>query len=338
MSLGPMIVIGCGGSGGAVITALRNKLDNHLRRSGWTEGIPSAWQLIWADTPSVPDFMGQYGPQIPKEDYVCLSQRVPKVKEVHDAVTTFLGEDRLSEISSWAPDPSIPVPIDLGAGQWRAVGRLAAIMSLSGLANRVGHAMSQISLGQGQLQRLVKQLGVEESPTSEPLVVIVSSLAGGTGSGVFLDICDIIRAKEPDLSNKIVGILFTAEIFEDLNLAGLQYNTVGALSELCAGYFSPAQAFPRIFEGAFSKQAMNNEPRGVSFPFLIGKRTFDGNKLNSTNDVYRSVTETLSSMFTNEAVFDEFAGKMLTNWASEQSNHSVNVHEMCECELMDKGK
>jgi hypothetical protein len=324
MSLGPMVIVGCGGSGGAVVTALRNKLENHLRRSGWTEGLPTAWQLIWADTPSEREDMAQFGPAIPKEDYVCLSKQIPSVSQVHASVSTFLGKNRLSEIAGWGPNPTITVPVNKGAGQWRAVGRLAAIMSLASLGDRVDHAMKQISLGQGQLDRLVSHLGADGSAQPDPLVIVISSLAGGTGSGVFLDICDVIRAKKPELSNKLVGILFTAEIFNHLNLPGLEYNTVGALSELCAGYFAPPQEFPRIFDGAFTKQAVNKAPRGVTFPFIIGKKTFDGSSLDSTNDVYRSVTETLSSMFTNSAVYDEFTGKLITNWPSEQINHGIN--------------
>jgi hypothetical protein len=324
MTLGPMIVVGCGGSGGAVVTALRTKLENSLLRSGWTEGIPSAWQLIWADTPTVPDDMSKFGKQIPQDDYVSISQGLPTVKLVHGAVSKFLGAKRLPEIAGWEPDPNLSIPINLGAGQWRAVGRLAAIMSLSRLGSRVDHAMNEITLGKGQLDRLVKHLGFEGSAQPDPLVVVVSSLAGGTGSGVFLDACDVITAKRPELTQSVVGILFTAEVFDHLNLPGLEFNTVAALSELCAGYFTPPQDLPKIFAGAFTTPAVTTAKRGPTYPFIIGKKTFDGNSLNSTDDVYRSVTETLSSLFMNVQVYDEFAGKLLANWPSEQLLHDIN--------------
>ena len=61
MALTPMIVIGCGGSGGKVIVGLRQRLEVELRRRGWTEGVPEAWQLLYVDTPGTQEVNIDYG-------------------------------------------------------------------------------------------------------------------------------------------------------------------------------------------------------------------------------------------------------------------------------------
>jgi hypothetical protein len=325
MALNPIIVVGCGGSGGAVVTALRTRIENLLRRSGWTEGVPDAWQFIWVDTPSGAEDKKEFGDPIPSADYVSLSQGVSKVQEVYDAVKLFLGQSRYEEMASWAPHPTAPVPINKGAGQWRAVGRLSALMSLQRLGDRIDVAWDKITRGQQQLSRLGGYLGTDAAVGQNlPLVFVVTSLAGGTGSGIFMDVCDIIRFKQPKLDQMIAGVLFTAEIFDDLGYPALQYNTVGALSELAASSYSHPSPFPRIFDGAINVPQRGDGHRGPFYSFVIGKKTLDGNSLSSTEDVYRSTTETLVALMTNPEIFRSFNEYFVGNWNSGAATTTHN--------------
>ena len=86
--MNPMIIIGCGGSGGKTVVALRKVLESRLRQvDGWNRGIPESWQLLWIDTlenqdPKAIDF----GPQLPKEDYISLASTNSDYLEVYNAV------------------------------------------------------------------------------------------------------------------------------------------------------------------------------------------------------------------------------------------------------------
>ena len=344
MAMKPLIVIGCGGSGGKVVVALRNQLEIRLRNSGWTEGIPDAWQLIFVDTPGSQESYPDFGPPVPREDYVSVSQGQPVYKQVDDTLMRFLGKDRwknMGNIGSWRPSPDITLPVDEGAGQWRAVGRVAALSSMRSVSNRVQEATTKISQGAGQFQRLAEHLGDETDPSGVPFVIVVSSLAGGTGSGIFLDICDVVRATSQDLQNRILGILFTAEIFKDLGeLSGLQFNTVGAMSELMSNYLSPQQPFPEIFSGAFNVTGNQSMKRGVNYPFLVGMKTLQGSELGSTSDAYKSVTETLTSIFLNPNIQEEFTQYLLTNWGNEQDKHTSRwgMHDLQASAMDNQGR
>lgn len=345
MAMKPLIVIGCGGSGGKVVVALRNQLEIRLRNSGWTEGIPDAWQLLFVDTPGSQESYPDFGPPVPREDYVSVSQGEPVYKHVDDSLMRFLGRERwrnIGNVGSWRPSPDITLPVDEGAGQWRAVGRVAALSSMRSVSDRVQEATTKISQGAGQFSRLAEHLGDDTGPSEVPFVIVVSSLAGGTGSGIFLDICDVVRATNQELQNRILGVLFTAEIFKDLGeLSGLQFNTVGAMSELMSNYLSPQQPFPEIFRGAFSVTGGNQAmKRGVNYPFLVGMKTLQGSDLGSTADAYKSVTETLTSIFLNPSIQQEFTQYLITNWGNEQDNHTTkwDMHDLQAAAFDNQGR
>jgi hypothetical protein len=322
MAMKPLIIVGCGGSGGKVLVALRNQLEIRLRNSGWTEGIPDAWQLIFIDTPASQENYPDFGPPLPDADYVSVSQGQPVYRHVDTAVMNFLGPDRWKHVAGWRPSPDIALPVDQGAGQWRGVGRIAALSSMKNVSERIRHAMTTISQSGGQLQRLSMHLGDDTAPDDIPFVIIVSSMAGGTGSGIFLDVADVIRGTNTALQNRIIGVLFTAEVFASLgNLAGLQFNTVGAMSELMANYLSPQQPFPAVFKGALNNANSDSMRRGINYPFLVGMKTLNGSVLGSTADAYRSVTETISSICLTPNIQQEFTQYLLNNWTGEQLQH-----------------
>lgn len=327
------------------MVALRNQLEIRLRNSGWTEGIPDAWQLLFVDTPGSQENYQDFGPAVPTSDYVSVSQGEPVYKQVDDALMRFLGKERwrnIGNIGSWRPSPEIVLPVDEGAGQWRAVGRVAALSSMKPVSDRVQQATTKISQGAGQFSRLAEHLGDDTDPSGVPFVIVVSSLAGGTGSGIFLDICDVVRATRQDLQNRILGVFFTAEIFKDLGeLSGLQFNTVGAMSELMSNYLSPQQAFPEIFKGAFSVTSGSHAmKRGVNYPFLVGMKTMQGSDLGSTADAYKAVTETLTSIFLNPNIQQEFTQYLITNWGNEQDKHTTkwDMHDLQASAFDNQGR
>jgi hypothetical protein len=80
MSIAPVIIIGCGGSGGKVVLNLKRRIGDELLRRGWTGGIPSAWQFRWIDVPTVQERYPEFGPPlaatIPTSMNSCVNQLV----------------------------------------------------------------------------------------------------------------------------------------------------------------------------------------------------------------------------------------------------------------------
>lgn len=317
MAMAPMIVIGCGGSGGKVVASLRRSLEIQLQSVDWTEGIPDAWQLIYVDTPAAQEVDLTYGPAVPPADYVSLSLGMNQYRDVDTSVMTAVGSDGLDRFVGWRPTPSAQVAVNLGAGQWRAIGRMAAFNGMRKVSERVTMAMGKISGGESQLQRLGVKLGYGDAPVaSTPFVVIVSSLAGGTGAGIFLDVADVVRATRADLYNQIAGVLFTAEVFRNLNnTPGVYPNTLAAISELTAAYSSVDSEF----EPLYRKLGVNVQQRaqgktGINYPFIVGMSTLGGRQLANIPDAYRAVSETLAAAMVSPEVHQSLLASQVGNW------------------------
>ena len=91
------------------------------------------------------------------------------------------------------------------------------------------------------LQELEFQMTGTNSGGTPPLhVFIISSLAGGSGAGLLMEVCDIIRALDDSLGEETFAILYTPEVFESLasgSIGGVQPNALAAVSEVLNGYW-----------------------------------------------------------------------------------------------------
>lgn len=324
MAMTPMIIIGCGGSGGKVIASLRQSLKIQLQHLGWEEGIPESWQLIYIDTPASQEVDLTYGPAVPAADYVSLSQGIGVYADVDAAVMRSVGEANLHRFVGWRPSPQVPIPVTNGAGQWRAVGRMAAFNGLPAVARRFERALATARGGSGQLERLGAMLNDDAPVQSDPFVVIVSSLAGGTGAGVFLDVADVIRTGHPALRGRIMGVLFTAEVFRNLaNVPGVQPNTLAAMCELMSGYLDLERDVESAYAGTVQRGAFGLGKTGINFPYVVGMSTLAGHQLERIPDCYRSVTETLAATLLSPRVGERMLNLTLTNWQVAQNRNTT---------------
>ena len=97
------------------------------------------------------------------------------------------AESALDTIATWAPrhPPEVSIPISAGAGQYRAIGRMIALSKAAEIHARLQAAwdelfrvetvseMSSVSVpGMGRFD-----------PNEPPLVLVVSSMAGGAARG-----------------------------------------------------------------------------------------------------------------------------------------------------------
>lgn len=318
MALTPMIVIGCGGSGGKVVVGLRQRLEIELRRLGWNEGIPEAWQLLYVDTPGAQETNIEFGSPLPSADYISTSSQQQVYAPIDSMVAGHASNHEcLDRLVGWRPPPELNVPVANGAGQWRAVGRTVAFSGLDRFADRFKASHSSCVTGQAQLQRLGELVGDPAMPDTTPFVTVISSMAGGTGAGIFMDICDVARVVEPDLQDRIMSVLFTAEVFQNIpGGAGLQPNTVAVLSELMAGYFDRDRQAESLYTGIVNAQQDALMSSGPSYPFVVGMQTLGGQPLTEISQSYRAVTETLAAALMSPSVYKDLLEFQITNWSN----------------------
>jgi hypothetical protein len=133
-------------------------------------------------------------------------------------------------IDTWWPS-NIPVQaITAGAGQVRARGRLALFARSRNIFTAINKAINDVRQIKNQKLAYREEFRVSDRGGVE--VYIVSSLAGGTGSGMFLDIAFIARSFVDALSN-ITGVFVMPGVFSRFpGTALVKPNAYAALKEI----------------------------------------------------------------------------------------------------------
>ena len=111
------------------------------------------------------------------------------------------------------------MPLSLGAGQFRAIGRTVAVWTAGRIKSAINESLAGLeqALVDAELKDLFHNI-TGEAADGKPRthIIIVSSLAGGTGAGLMQDVCDIIRAMDKSYSDEIFAVLYAAEAFDAL--------------------------------------------------------------------------------------------------------------------------
>lgn len=324
--LGPAIFIGCGGSGVMAVRYIKAAVERSLRRVEWTEGVPAAWQFLGIDTPTDQEHGDQVA-LLRNEDYLVASHNTyQSYHGLHRAVINERspGTAAYRELIGWRPDPNaVDIPLLQGAGQARAVGRMVGIYGLEALLReRLRKAFAAAETQQDVLRRVStalsnmdQQLGGE---IGAPLVVILSSVAGGTGAGISLDVVDLVRAAH-ELGENPILVLFTPDIFGNLPdsaAEALGGNSLAYMSELLNAYWSQESAASPVW-GAFD--GTRAPGRGPYATFLVGRHSTRGTTLPDASSVYAVTGEALSNWIVNDQVRTEISSYVTGNWEQSAS-------------------
>ena len=335
-----VIVIGLGGSGGKTLRFLRRDLMRWLAQNGW-DTIPTGWQFLQIDSPTVPDGVEVKVPMLPDSEYLGLVGPGVNFSNVAQQLD---GHPLMSEeLSTWRVAPAgLGVGITIGAGQYRAIGRTLALAYLQQIRGAIGDVINKVSLpsARAELDRLYHDVNGKPPTTNvgEPLVIVVSSLAGGSGAGLVNDVCDIIREKAS--WGKPIGILYTPEVFNSIvgqGRNGVQPNSLAAISEILNGYWwhggsqdgnnSGSSLVPMKMSDAMravgASQAINKT--GPEYPFLVGAKNSSGVTYTSDNQLFETVGAALLSWLNDEAVQSALVAYAIGNWTQGASAHQPGV-------------
>ena len=137
-----------------------------------------------------------------------------------------------------------------------------------------------------------------------PLVVVCTSLGGGTGAGMALDVVELLRRTDSAGADPIL-VGFTVDIFDPItpHMAG---NALGFLCELIASYWNDISSSGAgdVFQGGVPTPG-----HGPGSVFVVGSQSMQGNRIgggdphsSSEVAVYRAVGEALSGWIADSAV------------------------------------
>lgn len=232
----PTVFVGLGGSGKSVLMRLRKQF--HERFTAWGPRFDRFARFVFVDTDR-----GEFAPRnqnnavfadvLPHESELveCMIRRA-EFQEIFDNLERQVD----SEYLHWLKLSMRTVgagAVEDGAGTHRQFGRLAFFVNYEAIRLKIRTQIEEVLAYANQNANEVRPDRIE--------VVVVTSLAGGTGSGMFLDVAYLVRdiLSHPDYNalqiKHVTIVAFLPEMFQNAGealLARFRQNAYSALLEL----------------------------------------------------------------------------------------------------------
>ena len=190
--LRPLLVIGVGGSGGKTIRSMMQSFERKFVSARYDGGIPKAWQFLQIDTTY--DGNEFPAPMLDKDNFHQVLAPGDGFYEVLRSITV-RGDvaDQQKMLSGWGVANSA-VNLAMGAGQVRAIGRQAGVAdsaaTLAAIQNSIAKMSAPTALA--ELATLANHLELG-TPDPNPQALIIASVGGGTGAGIFIDVAELLK-------------------------------------------------------------------------------------------------------------------------------------------------
>lgn len=267
----PTVVIGLGGTGYKTLLKLKQRFVDAYG------SIPPIVRFLSIDTTENAEGTAQASEGLDHNEMYVLQVSNPAA----------LVNGTNPHIDEWWP-PEIPTQsIIAGAGQVRARGRLALFARASEVYSKIRRAVDDVRNIRNQKQMYADQFQVSSRSGVE--LHVVGSVAGGTGSGTFLDVAFMARdVIGNDEQSNFTGVLLLPGIFSRMaGVALVKPNAYGALKEIehlstMKGSFTVDYGFRRIdvtrppFDLIYLVDNINEQGRVVSDPEDLSTLIADG--------------------------------------------------------------
>ena len=333
--LRPLLIIGVGGSGGKTIRSIKETLLRRLQEHDWPKDrpLPPNWQFLQIDTA----YDGQEfpAPMLPPDEVCVVVKETDTFANLRSELEA-LGnneEERARLLSGWGIH-DFAGNLGRGAGMIRGVGRQAGVARANLIAKSLKTSVDKMkSANKTELQSVANALGYDPvtsvSPDTE--VLLITSLSGGSGAGMFIDVAEILKRQHANEKwvGHITSILYTAEVFEGLAAAGaVNQNSLGAMNELVAGFYqAPTDRTDLLMKrlGLPDVSAPEHDHTGSRVNVLIGPRNRNGvdisqdSRGSGMDEVFLTIGETLGNLFLEPKMSEYFYNQALVNTAAKDS-------------------
>ncbi len=320
------IFIGLGGSGGRTLDHIYSELEMRLLESGWTEGMPLGWQFLVVDVPHEAETDRSSGVSPTRlrdrDAYFPLTRYGEKYPNyVHDL-------EKKPEVSAgWMPSTdSVLGDIYEGAGQMRAVGRVLLLDNIGMLKDRLEKVIIPLVDGpdaRAQMGTLNLRLGDTDRGDIVD-VWVITSYAGGSGSGMNLDVSLLLRSINHPGPESHLCIAYAADIFDGLDQSDVAQavpNSLAALSEFMSVSYGPqaiSSTEQAVLQMAKSPSPKLSIPRGPQKTFFQGKSN-GVLSLSDSNEVYRATARGIVALHLDPTIRTDFRAHLISNTPSASS-------------------
>ena len=323
------LFVGLGGSGGKTLRYLKKELLQWQQQHGIDDPLPKGWQFLNIDTPQISDGrdIDEFVEPLAPDEYLGLIDKNLQFSAVQGHLDTM--PEFHEAMATWRLDPAgVNVPLNMGAGQFRAIGQTVAMSYASRIQQKLREYLSRLQ-GTGvqpELGKLFQQAtGMAPAQESGIYTVVVSSLAGGSGAGLLNLVCDLLRA-DGTTGDKVFGLLYTPDVFEAIGVSatgGVHPNALAATSELMNGYWrrnSSPTPTPVLTHAGVGRLISGSGP---SFPFLVGRRNADGVDFGTHDRTFEVTGRSLVSWVTASAAQSGLVPYTIGNWEMNSKNNNL---------------
>jgi len=313
----PALIIGLGGTGQWVLTWLkRDLMDSNGGK------LPETVRLLSIDTATTPEASQK---QVNAEDQKDQKEEPAKVGGVTLDKTEFIyiggdsrllaieiRDDRHPQLKRWFrskywldTQPPAVFVLDNGAGRIRQFGRLAVYKDIMG-----GDGGQKLW---GAFRNAIDTVGKKTNDERRLEIIVVGSFAGGTGSGMFLDVALILRklAKEIGTHHVLRGFFALPNVFAANPSVDMKARAFATWREL--------NRF-MVIDSDFPMSSIDYVQNDSTYNTVPGERIFDACYLvdgkrkgasmasEARYGVFPMISEVIS------AILDEQAGQVYNDW------------------------
>jgi len=309
----PMLIIGVGGSGGKTLRSMKQAIERRLETARYQGGIPSCWQFLQIDT----TYDGQEFPPPMLDPYEEFKSVIADGDDYQNIKNKLVSRATRPEqqrmMAGWGID-QCQVEVRNGAGQMRGIGRLVGMADSPNTLKAIEKSIQKMLSGRQELQIVANALGTEKPLVSVPQVFIISSLGGGSGSGMFIDVAELVkRATSEKWAHSSISFLYTAEVFNSLGNGGanIAKNSLGAMNEIMAAkWVGLSKQTTELYDKLGLAQPAHQADLGFGSKgtFLIGATNKGDVNLTVGSDgfgmdeVFLTVGEAMATALTTESI------------------------------------
>lgn len=216
------------------------------------------------------ELLSKYGPVRiePNEQMPIIVNQAAPIYQVNEAKFSWVPQENLSSLTS----------MNLGAGAIRSNGRFALTVNYDKVVERIKSKIHEITNA-----RIVDNNKYELLAETPVEIHMVFSIAGGTGSGTFINMAYLLKDTVP--GNKIMGYAVLPDVFEAMfgNVApNVKANGYGAIMDL--DWFMHRNIGKESFNIQYLKKDYPAQERPFNSVVFI-------NSQNKNNDTYDNVDQ-----------------------------------------------
>ena len=337
-----VFVVGCGGSGAKTMSYMMDQLKATLEKQApewWSKNkrLPDAWKFVSIDAPLVPEVVEKSKlPSVTEAggDYVACGTNAGLSSVRRNIADSAAREAKLGTLSNWALKDGSLDTLDVanGAGQFRGVGRMLVLNRLKEVNAQLRRSWAEVISADtdADLMQIATETG-QNREVAGPVVFVISSMAGGSGASMAVDVCRLVSAL-PGVNTGGVGLyMVTPDVFSGGDtsqmdsFSGTNPNALAMFAELAAGQAGAGvQTDAATYQAMGLNISMEDIPVGRIFP--VGRTVGTDDKIteigNGTpSDIYRSLGLGLASLFTDHLAMANYVAHVINNPQPSRSHY-----------------